>query len=539
MEKRATKGGVQESKHRRFLVKQQKNDQEALDVLQSIIGEQKGILTDLFLQREIERLIRFLTTNIERRKLLIESSPSPEQIAAEKSLPDVWSDDSFLEIMMYLTEVSVSAQEEGEEESSAEEIDEDEAADGTNADEEGEDEEADELEARYGLLPKGWEGNSRSKKLYPKDYAKKAQDFFENGDIDQAAAMQERVFKFIVKVDVSSIVDQRCLFDFLSFYTIKGLTEFLRGKSAEALKSITSSIKISEQCWPVENEEESSSEYQNKLREHEDDVYAVISQCLEEESARDLALALTLLRKGRAIEEQSISMQLLKRRPRTKDKREELDGSMAEWHRLQTQLFQATFMRGSIGGTSKFRTKRLASLSEELQRVERDLSILASQERLDEPMPDEGAILGLKDIVTEVTKRLRERALIEFVHFEPRHLPPDPQRAKRDPARYLALVLLPDGKVVAANLGLAEKIENAVRGLPGASDISVSFSQAALSLTLDEDRTPRSTVAARAGERAMNSSLTRFQPTKPSVARKNDRGGDFRWRAIRKRLRCR
>ena len=43
----------------------------------------------------------------------------------------------------------------------------------------------------------------------------------------------------------------------------------------------------------------------------------------------------------------------------------------------------------------------------------------------------------------------------------------------------------------------ALKIENAMRGLPGASDISVSFSQAALSLTLDEVCTPRSTVEAR------------------------------------------
>jgi Cd2+/Zn2+-exporting ATPase len=43
----------------------------------------------------------------------------------------------------------------------------------------------------------------------------------------------------------------------------------------------------------------------------------------------------------------------------------------------------------------------------------------------------------------------------------------------------------------------ALKIENAVRGLPGATDISVSFSQAALSLTLDEDHTSRSAVEAR------------------------------------------
>ncbi|MGD9507777.1 MAG: heavy metal translocating P-type ATPase [Geminicoccaceae bacterium] len=43
----------------------------------------------------------------------------------------------------------------------------------------------------------------------------------------------------------------------------------------------------------------------------------------------------------------------------------------------------------------------------------------------------------------------------------------------------------------------ALKIENAMRGLPGASDISVSFGQAALSLTLDEDRTSPSSVEAR------------------------------------------
>src|SRR5690242_19742440 len=43
----------------------------------------------------------------------------------------------------------------------------------------------------------------------------------------------------------------------------------------------------------------------------------------------------------------------------------------------------------------------------------------------------------------------------------------------------------------------ALKIENAMRGLPGAADVSVSFSQAALSLTLDEDRTSRNAVEAR------------------------------------------
>ena len=43
----------------------------------------------------------------------------------------------------------------------------------------------------------------------------------------------------------------------------------------------------------------------------------------------------------------------------------------------------------------------------------------------------------------------------------------------------------------------ALKIENAMRGLPGATDISVSFSQATLSLTLDEDRSSRSAVEAR------------------------------------------
>lgn len=43
----------------------------------------------------------------------------------------------------------------------------------------------------------------------------------------------------------------------------------------------------------------------------------------------------------------------------------------------------------------------------------------------------------------------------------------------------------------------AVKIENALRGLPGVADVDVSFGQRSLSLSVDEDRTPRGTIEAR------------------------------------------
>jgi len=65
----------------------------------------------------------------------------------------------------------------------------------------------------------------------------------------------------------------------------------------------------------------------------------------------------------------------------------------------------------------------------------------------------------------------------------------------------------------------AVKIENAMQRLPGVSDITVSYSQASLSLTLDEDRTSRATIEA--GIKALG--FTPFGPTGTAAAA-NDLG---------------
>jgi cation transport ATPase len=56
----------------------------------------------------------------------------------------------------------------------------------------------------------------------------------------------------------------------------------------------------------------------------------------------------------------------------------------------------------------------------------------------------------------------------------------------------------------------AEKIENAMQRLAGVSEVAVSYSQASLSLTLNEDRTSRATIEARI-RRSVSPQPTRWE----------------------------
>lgn len=308
-------------------------------------------------------------------------------------------------------------------------------------------------------LARGWSKNTRSAGgLSAKGYANKAAECFDEGNISQAAALQEKAFDFIKKVDMESISDPSWIFDFFSFYSYKSLIEYLQNKTIESLKSLNLSVDVSEKYWLTFHQEVSYSDALDRLRDHEDDVYTVVSHCLDREPARTLALALTLLRKGRAIDELSAKMQRLKNLPHRYPKKE-IESQLAALHRTQARIVQASFMRDASHTDRKSSAARLAALDESLRDAENDLADLIPPEQA---LSGDGKVLGIDDIVLQVTARLRGRALVEFVHFVPRRLPPSPQHPRREPAQYLALVLLPDGTVSAVNLGPASTIEDAV-----------------------------------------------------------------------------
>lgn len=295
-------------------------------------------------------------------------------------------------------------------------------------------------------------------------YAWHARHFFDQGYIIPAAAMQGRTHEFINAARATPFRNRTLHSELATALLYKGLLEWLEKQSGEAIRSLSQSIECTEAClaeYMADHHEGSACMELEGLRACEDDIYTVLSRCLDQEAPRTLALAMTLLRKGRVIDMLSEQTQVLDRTGASPAMEGEIESRMAERQRVQDQLLHATFLPGSHSdaGTSPASPARRAALLRSVKRLDASLAALVS---VSAPRAARQTPPGPGDIVPEVTKRLRGRALLEFVCFEPRRLPPHPGKPRREPARYLALVLLPEGQVAAADLGPAEPIERAV-----------------------------------------------------------------------------
>jgi CHAT domain-containing protein/Tfp pilus assembly protein PilF len=189
------------------------------------------------------------------------------------------------------------------------------------------------------------------------------------------------------------------------------------------------------------------------LRTEEERLYALLRAHPEDARVRRLALGAALLLKGRSAEETA-------------------DISRSVYRSLGAEE-RDTFQR-----LRELRTQR-ASLSlqgpgpRSLADHQRQLEALAGQgdaleallARRSAPLRALAALPAPDDIVDHVAEALPgDGALVELILYEDRPLLPGPD-APRSRLRYLALVLLPDGSIHTADLGLAGPIDLAVSRL--------------------------------------------------------------------------
>ncbi len=230
-----------------------------------------------------------------------------------------------------------------------------------------------------------------------------------------------------------------------------------------ALPLLTRAFSISEQRLRKEALDFSESRlagFLQFLRTDEELLYALLRAHPNDAQVRRLALSSALLRKGRSVEETSNTSRTILRSlgAADRDTFERLRG-------LRTQLAQLS-LQGPGALSSADYQQRLKDLADQGDALEADLA------RRSAPLRAFAALPPPEVMVDRVAAALpRDGALVEFVTYADRPLVPKPGTpTARLPGqlRYLALVLFPDARIRAIDLGPAAPIDQAASSLRNA-----------------------------------------------------------------------
>ncbi|HVG63255.1 MAG TPA: CHAT domain-containing tetratricopeptide repeat protein [Hyalangium sp.] len=193
------------------------------------------------------------------------------------------------------------------------------------------------------------------------------------------------------------------------------------------------------------------------LRSDEERLYALLRPHPDNASVRRLALSAALLRKGRSVEETSNTSRTIFRSLGPEDR-----ASFEHLRGLRTQLAQLSLQDPGSLSPADYQL-RLKNLADQGDALEADLAKRSA------PLRALAALPSSQDIVDRVASSLpKDGALIEFIAYADRPLVPTPGTPKaKHPSqlRYLALVLFPDGRIRAIDLGPAAPIDQAASSL--------------------------------------------------------------------------
>jgi tetratricopeptide (TPR) repeat protein len=224
----------------------------------------------------------------------------------------------------------------------------------------------------------------------------------------------------------------------------------------DALQIFTRAFGISEQRLRQEALDFSESRlasFLQLLRTDEERLYALLRAHPENDGVRHLALAATLLLKGRSAEEMADTSRTVYRSLGAEDRAtyERLRG-------LRTQLATLSF-KGPGSLTPADYQRRLKELADQGDALEADLA------RRSAPLRALTALPAPTEIARRVATALpKDGALIEFIAYTDRPLVPKsgtPSSKTPGQLRYLALALLPNADIRARDLGPATPIDQA------------------------------------------------------------------------------
>ncbi|WP_439332606.1 tetratricopeptide repeat protein, partial [Pyxidicoccus fallax] len=188
------------------------------------------------------------------------------------------------------------------------------------------------------------------------------------------------------------------------------------------------------------------------LRTDEERLYALL-RARDDDRVRHLALGAALLLKGRSVAQTAdISRAVYQ------SLGEEGRDTFAQLRELRTQLATLS-LQGPGPLPLKEYQQQLKALAEQGDALEADLA------RRSAPLRELAGLPPLTDIVDQVAEALPEdAALIELISYQDRPLVPGPG-APEPHQRYLALVLLPDTRILSLDLGPAGPIDSAASRL--------------------------------------------------------------------------
>jgi CHAT domain-containing protein len=189
------------------------------------------------------------------------------------------------------------------------------------------------------------------------------------------------------------------------------------------------------------------------FRTQDERLYVVARAHPDNARVLQLALSAALLRKGRSVQEVANTSHIIYRSLDEADREtfERLRG-------LRTQL--ATLSLAGLGNLSPTDyQQRLKDLAEEGDTLEAGLA------RRSEPLRKFRLLPPPDELLSHVKAALSNKGvLVEFIAYQDRSLIPRPglpSSAEDGPLRYLALLLLADGRMRAVDLGLAQPIDQA------------------------------------------------------------------------------
>ncbi|QRN97315.1 CHAT domain-containing protein [Archangium violaceum] len=232
---------------------------------------------------------------------------------------------------------------------------------------------------------------------------------------------------------------------------------------ADALPLLTRAFSLSEQRLRQEAlgfSESRLADFLQHLRTKEEVLYALLHAHPGNTHVQRLALSAVLLRKGRSIEETSSTSRAILRGLGPQD-RETFERLRA----LRTQLASLSLQGPGSRAPADYQ-RNLKDLADQGDALETNLA------RHSTPLRALSALPAPDDIVDRVAAALpKDSALVEFVAYTNRPLVPKPGTppSKRpSQPRYLALVLFPDARIRAIDLGPAASIDSAAAHLSNA-----------------------------------------------------------------------
>ena len=211
------------------------------------------------------------------------------------------------------------------------------------------------------------------------------------------------------------------------------------------------------------------------LREDEEFLYTLVSAHPEDVRVRHLALSAALLRKGRSIEEISVTSRTTFRGLGQADRE-----AFGHLRALRTQLATLSLAGPGLLSPTDYQ-QRLKELSVQGDALEADLA------RRSAPLRVLSALPPPEEVIARVAATLPgDGALVEFITYRDSPLVPtsgsSPSRSPGE-LRYLVLLLFADGSTHALDLGLAEPIDMASLRLHDAlAKAKVSYQPAAQAL---------------------------------------------------------